>query len=243
MNTELHLLELLPAYSLGCLESDEIQRVEQHLSTCELCRAELRAYQQVVGELPHAMRLSDPPSELKTRILGAAQKLKTNDSAQPRPSWTQRFSQPSRQFAPAWGMVSAVLILLLVTSNLYFLSRLDRADQATNNQLASVALLGTENTPDASGLLVISKDGEQGTLVVDDLPDLPTDRQYQLWLIQNGERTNGGVFSVDEGGYAYLEIHAPQPLVDFDAFGVTVEPFGGSPGPTGEKVLGGEQSG
>jgi hypothetical protein len=70
--------------------------------------------------------------------------------------------------------------------------------------------------------LVISKDGKQGTLVVDDLPGLPADQQYQLWLIQNGERTSGGVFSTDESGYGYLEIHAPQPLVSFESFGVTI---------------------
>jgi anti-sigma-K factor RskA len=36
-----------------------------------------------------------------------------------------------------------------------------------------------------------------------------------------------------------LEIFV-EPLLKFQAFGITVEPTGGSPGPTGEKVMGGE---
>jgi anti-sigma-K factor RskA len=105
--------------------------------------------------------------------------------------------------------------------------------------LRVVNLAGTEFAPDASGIIVISQDGEHGTLVVDDLPDLGPEQQYQLWLIQDGERTSGGVFSVKQGGYAAKVIYAPHPLVDYGSFGVTIEPTGGSPGPTGEKVLGG----
>jgi anti-sigma-K factor RskA len=58
-------------------------------------------------------------------------------------------------------------------------------------------------------------------------------------LIQDGERTSGGVFSVKQGGYAAKVIYAPLPLADYSSFGVTIEPAGGSPSPTGDKVLGG----
>jgi len=56
----------------------------------------------------------------------------------------------------------------------------------------------------------------------------------------NGKRTNGGVFSVDQDGYAVMEVYAPQPLSAYPQFGITVEPAGGSPAPTGEKVMGGK---
>jgi anti-sigma-K factor RskA len=92
--------------------------------------------------------------------------------------------------------------------------------------------------PEATGLLVISVDGEHGTLVVDGLASLEPSWQYQLWLIQDGQRTSGGVFSVSHEGYGSLWISSPQPLSSYSAFGVTIEPEGGSPGPTGDKVLG-----
>jgi anti-sigma-K factor RskA len=75
--------------------------------------------------------------------------------------------------------------------------------------------------------------------VVDHLGALSPEQQYQLWLIQDGKRTSGGVFSVSSEGYASLVIASPLPLDAYSAFGVTIEPQGGSPAPTGEKVLGG----
>jgi anti-sigma-K factor RskA len=97
----------------------------------------------------------------------------------------------------------------------------------------------TDAAPDATGLIALSKDGEYGTLMVDHLPPLGKDQQYQLWLIKDGKRTSGGVFSVNWDGYGSLWVNSPERLADYTAFGITVEPTGGSPGPTGAKVLGG----
>jgi anti-sigma-K factor RskA len=85
---------------------------------------------------------------------------------------------------------------------------------------------------------VVSLDGEHGTLVVDGLAALGEEQQYQLWLIQDGQRTSGGVFSVSEEGYGSLWISSPEPLSSYSTFGITIEPAGGSPGPSGDKVLG-----
>jgi anti-sigma-K factor RskA len=93
---------------------------------------------------------------------------------------------------------------------------------------------------EAKGLMVLTGDGRSGTLVVDGLPKLGPERQYQLWLIQDGQRTSGGVFSVDSWGYGAMVIESERPLDSFQSVGVTIEPAGGSPGPTGEKVLSGE---
>jgi len=60
-----------------------------------------------------------------------------------------------------------------------------------------VMLTGTEAAPGVTGTIVISTAGESGTLVVDGLPSLDEARQYQLWLIRDGQRTSGGVFSVN----------------------------------------------
>ncbi len=89
-------------------------------------------------------------------------------------------------------------------------------------------------------MLVISRDGDHGTLVVDGLSALDPAQQYQLWLIRNGKRTSGGVFSVDQQGYGSLWVKSQAPLISYTSFGITIEPAGGSPGPTGKKVLGGD---
>jgi anti-sigma-K factor RskA len=110
---------------------------------------------------------------------------------------------------------------------------------AQPTQMQFVHMNGTQAAPAAQGVIVISADGDHGTLVVDNLPSLQAGKQYQLWLIDDGKRTDGGVFSVDKDGYGSLWVSSPRPLVSYASFGVTIEPQGGSPGPTGQKVLGG----
>ena len=62
---------------------------------------------------------------------------------------------------------------------------------------------------------------------MDQLPQLGPEQQYQLWLIQDGQRTSGSVFSVDEDGYRRIKIESPLPLQDYESFGITIEPAGG----------------
>lgn len=256
-----HVLDLIPAYSLDILDEAEARQVSEHLEICAGCRAELRAYRQVVNDLPLGVLQVNPPPYLKDRIMQqarqtqpsmasesrtpAAQKLQPKPEAK-RPWWLEireRFSFG----APVLGLVSLALVLLLGASNLFLWQRLDRVQtqyqQVTDqyqNTLRTVPMKGTQNSPGATGLLVISKDGEHGTLVVDRLPVLDETQQYQLWLIRDGKRTSGGVFSVDKDGYGAIWISSPDPLSSYPAYGVTIEPAGGSPGPTGDKVLGGE---
>lgn len=76
-----------------------------------------------------------------------------------------------------------------------------------------------------------------GVLRASDFPTLPPDMAYQLWLIKDGERTSGGLFTVDAAGNGSLIFTPPGPLDDFDGMGVTPEPAGGSLGPTAPPVV------
>jgi len=209
--------------------------VAEHLSTCELCRAELRAYQAVVDELPEGMPLHTPPAALKAKIMQSVQRRQQPPEPAPSASWLSRLFGGK---APVWGLASLALVLMLGASNLFLWQRLNRLESANRDSLRTVQLLGTEFTPDATGLLVMSVDGEHGTLVVDRLPVLDEAHQYQLWLTQDGVRDDGGVFSVDRYGYASYWVHTDKPLASYTSFGITIEPSGGSPAPTGDKVLG-----
>ena len=71
------------------------------------------------------------------------------------------------------------------------------------------------------------------------LLELDPQHQYQLWLIQDEVRTSGAVFSVSDKGYGSVQISSAEPLGSYSTCGVSIEPSGGSPGPTGKKVLGG----
>ena len=86
--------------------------------------------------------------------------------------------------------------------------------------------------------MMVFANEKYGTLTIHNAPGLDSTHQYQLWLVKDGKRFNGGVFSVNEDGYGVLQISADLPLETYQSFGVTIEPFGGSAAPTGKKVFG-----
>lgn len=239
MSNEIHLIELLPAHALGSLDEEETVQVAEHVAGCLVCRAELVSHQVITDQLALAAPDAEPPARLKPSILARIQTAQVEPDAEPR-WWWQRVLGLFQQATPAWGVAALVLVALLFFSNLWWWQRMNREEpMITSGGMQVVAMAGSDVAPDATATLVISEDGEHGTLVVDGLSPLDVDHQYQLWLIRDGLRTSGGVFSVDAEGYGALWISSPEPLSSYPAFGVTIEPAGGSPGPTGDRVLGG----
>lgn len=76
-----------------------------------------------------------------------------------------------------------------------------------------------------------------GVLRAANFPPLPPDMVYQFWLIKDGARTSGGLFTVDGEGRGSLIFTPGGSLDDFDGMGVTPEPAGGSDGPTSPPVV------
>ncbi|MCU0522460.1 MAG: anti-sigma factor [Anaerolineae bacterium] len=240
MPTDDHVTDLLPAYALGCLDEEEAGAVVVHLASCDTCRAELRTYQATCGELVHVAPTATPSRELKGRVMAAARQARSTQPAAASPSLPERIAGLLRLRAPAWGAVGLALVTLLIVSNVWWWQRSTGPSAVTlDSGMRVIDMAGVGAASEASGTLVISDDGEYGTLVVDGLPSLPADRQYQLWLIRDGQRTNGGVFSVSLEGYGALVVASPDPLSSYPGFGVTIEPAGGSPSPTGDQVLAG----
>jgi anti-sigma-K factor RskA len=239
----MHVTDSLAAYTLGSLEADEAQAVSEHLAACPVCRAELVSYMEVAEQLGRAVPQADPPAALKLSLLARLPDPLEKTAAGREPSWWQRFWS-KMQASPNWAAASLVVILVLGLSNLLLwqqVRQLQSGVPAGQEQLQTVALQGSQAAPGATGMIVISLDGHHGTLVVDMLPVLDEYHEYQLWLIDEKEqRTSGAVFAVSKDGYGSVWVESPQPLVSYPAFGVTIEPLGGSPQPTGERVLGGK---
>jgi anti-sigma-K factor RskA len=232
-----HVLEWLPAFALNCLTDEETAQVAGHLSVCPDCRAELRAYQVTADELPLALAQVEPRPMLKDSLMKEIHARQVKAAGIPERSVIQRWAHFFRRSAPGWALA---LIILLAAGNLLLWRRLNQVSSPNATVMRVIALASTANTPQAKGTLVMNPSGEYGSLVVDQLATLDAGHQYQVWLIRDGQRTNGGVFSVNPDGYASLELYSPLPLVQYQAIGITIEPWGGSPGPTGPKVLGGD---
>ncbi len=220
-----HVEDLLPALALGSLEPREKERVSRHLGSCPDCRARLAGYEELVASLGLAVPQVEPPRSLRSRIVREA---------------ARQAPRARRVPALAWTLAAAALLALSLGFNLSLWKRVNRLEATSPVLPGQVAVLAaTEAAAGARGLVLFESGQKEATLVVEDMPPLAGDRQYQLWLIREGQRTSGGVFSVTPSGYACLLVLSPLPLDSYQRLGITVEPAGGSPGPTGQRVLGG----
>lgn len=235
MSDNAHVLDLLPALAVGSLDADEIQRVEEHLSSCVICRRESAAFENVAAKLAYGIPPVEPPSDLRDRLMERVHALRPQPQPVQAPlsrSWWERL-------LPAWGVASLLLIIALAAINLLLWQRSNQMDFFTTSAgFRAVPLLSTGAVSSATGYVLVSADGEDGALVVDGLPPLAENQQYQLWLLRDGERISGAVFSTDEHSYGGTRIRAPRSLLDYSTVEITVEPEGGSPQPTGVQVLG-----
>jgi anti-sigma-K factor RskA len=70
-----------------------------------------------------------------------------------------------------------------------------------------------------------------------DLPDLPPGKVYQLWVVGGQAPVSAGIFEPDAAGRATTIVEPGRAFPEPAAFAVTLEPAGGVPQPTGDKVL------
>lgn len=119
--------------------------------------------------------------------------------------------------------------------------RLTFVSNITPNRI--VLLPGTEAAPDAQGQFYVG-DNNQGLLALTGLSPLSNQETYQLWLIpSNGAPVSAGLVIADATPTAWQPITIPDPDLDFTAVGLSIEPAGGSPAPTGPIVLLGTTAG
>ena len=243
--SEEHVFDYLPGYALGILDKEEESRVAAHISVCERCRKELQSYAETSFQLAVSAGLQPPAPDLKDKVIRrvslASQQSEIAKPVNETPGFFQILADSLRRPAGAVISVVFVLVILLLSISTFSLwQRVNRLQaQVPSENMQIVRLEGTANAPEANGFVMVFKDENYGSLAVTHAPQLNTGQQYQIWLIKDGKRTSGGVFSVNSDGYGVLEVAADRPLDSFDSFGITVEPEGGSLQPTGEKILGG----
>lgn len=99
---------------------------------------------------------------------------------------------------------------------------------------------GSPSPPGARGVMMFSQYRTFAILLALNLPPLPGDQAYQVWLIRGDKMYSAGLFTVDSTGYGQAVIIPVVPFAEFDAVGITIEPAEGSSDPTGENILEGD---
>lgn len=237
----------LAAYALGALDADDIPVLEAHLANCQDCQSELAEYQSVASGLLQSLPPQTPPPGLRRKLIAQL------------PSHQTRASKPTLNVFgrfPIGQLVSAAALLILLGLNIFSSLQIrdlqqrqsELAERLSRDQTA-IAMLAYPSTQAISikaedrniaGSMLVDRDKSTAVLVLWNLPRVESGQTYQIWLIDpEGKRTSGGLFKpVADGEYTTATIWSPRPLGEFVGIGVTVEPEGGSQGPTGSRVLG-----
>lgn len=97
----------------------------------------------------------------------------------------------------------------------------------TGNQ--SFFMLGSDLAPQAIAAVYVNPLDQSSFLDVISLPAPPSDKQYQLWALVNGQPVDMGVFDINIEAGSFSEVPY---IADAGAYAVTLEPRGGSVNPS-----------
>lgn len=228
-----------------------------------------REVEAVLALLPYGLEPVDAPEGLRSRILDAvdgAAAGATATAARPwiRPAQAAPPAWPLR-LAAGLGIVLLGVSAWLVTEvnrHQATIARLSEAqareavpvvDPATleaRDTLALITAPGTEicalkptgeeeTTPEASGVLYVAADHQHWYLTLRGLEPAPRDRTYQLWFHSEDGPVSAGTFRVESG--RAVELGSETMPQGTRAVAVTLEGPGGSPAPSGPRVLWGDE--
>lgn len=253
------LRDLAGPYALEILDADERRIFERHLPLCAECQRAVADARAVAAALAHTVAPVDPPAALRARVLQAATAAApTPSSVRPNragvfPWWlaaaasiaaivsglgwwnaadrlarTERELQAARQtLAAAQSRVAdAQSVADRLTRELSVLSAPD---------VVRVDLKGQPAAPAATGRVYWSR-SRGATFTAANLPPLDAGRVYQLWFVTAGAPVSAALVIPDPAGRSETVLPSPAGI-EPTAFALTVEPAGGSPGPTGAMLL------
>ena len=207
--------ELSAAYALHALDPDDEQLFEQHLRTCEECRAAVAGFESTADQLAAAASPATPRPGLRARILETV--------ARDREVRARPFRARGFQLAAATAAVSTAAAIGLGVWAASLSHDLGRERQGAK----VVALSGADGS-------VVLTDDREAVLVVRNLEPAPDGRTYEAWVISDGVAQPAGVFS---GGSPRVAVALTRRVPAGTAVAVTIEPAGGSKVPTSSPIF------
>jgi hypothetical protein len=199
---------------------------------------------RITESLPLALEEIEPPLAIRQQLMARIQTTEATipDLLQPSsgPSLWQQITAVFRlhkNFTLSYFALCGLVVILFI-SNVLLWQQINKLESGPEpGRTMAIRLNSTSVIPAADGYITISGDGLSGAIVLDRLPQLQQDQQYQLWLVKDEQRTSAALLSVDELGYGARRVRAPESLFNYAWAEVTIEAAGGNAQPTTAVIL------
>jgi anti-sigma-K factor RskA len=240
------LFDLIPAYALGALDPEERAEFEAWLATDPEARRQLAEYQALADSLVLMTLVHQIPTHLEADLRRRLAESRGQRSRGVTRSWL-------------WRPLAAAAALVLVVAVVLVLSALPVnapngetptpgialddpaqlfAQLTQQDNIRRIALTPSEGQDQLAGEFV--SDGSRAVIQVWKLPAISDDQTFEVWLIdEDGAQSGGLVEAAPPDEPTYILVPLDKPLEEYQGFGVSIEPDGGSPepGPTGPRVF------
>ncbi|MGK7371369.1 MAG: anti-sigma factor [Candidatus Halalkalibacterium sp. M3_1C_030] len=261
--------ELCAGYVLNALEPEEREEFEKLLQDASDKERELfHQMQSAANQIAFSVQENQAPEAVRERILDQV-KTESKDDDTSLTGGVSAGSEDSNNFDRTTFAIAASFALLLVTLSLVFYSfnlstEISSKEEIIEEQQARITELqndvqqkeellsilesrevdlvmmsGMEVNPNGYGKIIWDSEANRALLQVSNLPAVPSDKDYQLWIIKNNKPVSAGVFAVNDpqkdSFFKIEEMAASEQAAD--AFAITMEPKGGMPQPTGDMYL------
>jgi anti-sigma-K factor RskA len=228
--TEPDVHTLTGPYVLDALPADERALFEQHLTECAFCSTEVAELREAAVKLATQVAAPPPPA-LKADVMSAIGHIRQQPPLVPGAKDELARRRFSRRSVLA---LAAAALAVAGTGGVAIDQYRDRQEAVQANERMAAVLAQpdarTVRGPVRGGgqaTMVMSARADSAVVVLRDLPALSADETWQLWLI-DPNRTAHSV-GLASGDLATVLDNA---VTNSVAFGLTVEPKGGSPKPT-----------
>lgn len=229
---ESEVLQLIPEYVLGTLSEEERRQVDALLERSAEAREELRSYQEMMVGVAALSPRRQAPAHLNADF-----KKLLAESTPAAPVITTATKRPPLRINSQGIFLALVATIVLI----FGVGLLVRSLQTYNQQQQIAAITGDATAvrvtldvqPDSGAqgqVSFVAIPGQDHGVLLGSLPDLPSDRQYQLWIIADETPIGVKVYDAAELTSDIL-IDLPVSAHNFGV-GITIEPRGGSKAPT-----------
>ncbi len=248
---------ILESYVLGAASNQEQREVQCLAAIYPEIKEALVALEVDMETFAQSLSKA-PPAHLKQNIMATIKDVAQESPVQAaRAKRTQAVTEPAPMTATKtkrpWMAVASLAAFIGLTV-VFFMSQSEQNDKMLvlqnkvkqyensngklnklNSLLAQtntkkIELKGTDAQPDGSVSVFWNNETQDVAFTVNNLPELPADKDYQLWAIVDGKPTDMGVMNYKEAVAAIVS--GDKKVANAQAFAITIEPKGGSKEPS-----------